>query len=343
MVENNGDLMALHTSGFKLFVLRSRAIGILLTTLALALIISLIQPRFLSPGIVKTILAVTPEIGVIAIGETLLIISGEFDLSVGSVMAFCSFIFVTLLNATHNIVLAIMTTIAMGALAGFLNGFFVLKFGISSFIITLGSLWFWRGIVYLVTGGFPIACDIGHIAPSLYNALSGSITLWGDWTLPCSFLWFILITLIAWLILEYCASGNHIYAAGSNVEAAKAMGVNVMLIKMFCFMLLGILTGVSALLQVARVGSAYPLAGQGYELYAIASAVIGGTLLRGGVGTVWGTFIGVILLGVIDAGLVVLRVPTFWFQTWLGIMVIIVSIINTTTDKLREKIWRRTS
>lgn len=326
----------------KRYVFFARPLGIALVTIILIIVFNTVSPARITPKILQTILAIGPEVGVIAIGQTLLIIAGEFDLSVGSLLAFCSYIFVSVLNSLFNPLIAILITLGVGALAGMLNGFLAVHLKVPSLIATLGMMWFWRGIVYLVTGGFPIPYDFSK-SPHLRDIFAGAIHINEEFGFPTAFLWFIIITFVTWIILEHTSYGNWIYATGGNVEAARAMGVNIKFVKMSCFTILGLLTAFGSLLQVTRVGSAYPLAGTGFELYAIASAVIGGTSLRGGVGTIIGTFFGALLLRIIDAGLVLLRVPAFWFQTFLGATVIIACVINIYIDKLREKAWRHIS
>jgi simple sugar transport system permease protein len=333
-------LMLKEIRDIKRYILFARPLGIALVTIILIIVFNTVSPTRITPKLLQTILATEPEVGVIAIGQALLIIAGEFDLSVGSLLAFCSYIFVSVLNSLSNPLIAILITLGVGALAGMLNGFLVVYLKVPSLIATLGMMWFWRGIVYLVTGGFPIPYDFNK-SPYLRDILTGIIHFSEEFGFPIAFLWFIIITFIAWVILEHTVYGNWIYATGGNVETARARGINVKFVKMTCFTILGFLTAFGALLQATRVGSAYPLAGSGYELYTIASAVIGGTSLRGGVGTIIGTFFGALLLEIIDAGLILLRAPTFWFQAFLGATVILACIINIYIDKAREKTWRR--
>lgn len=295
------------------------------------LIFSLFSPghRFLDPRNLAAMAKLMPDMGIVALGIGILMISGEFDLSIASVLPFCSFIFTQFLIAGLNPFLAFGLVLPIGAAFGLINGVLVVRTGLPSFIITLSTMLFWRGLLYGVSRMMPIS--ILPYVPSgspFAQLMTGQIG-----PVPVQILWFLAFAVILGLLLHRHRFGNWIYATGSNEEAARAMGINVHLVKVVCYMIVGVLCAFSAVMQSVRLGSFAATQGIGFELKAIAAVVVGGTSLRGGVGSMLGMVLGVFIIQIIENGLILMQVPVFGVETFIGIAVILFVLLNNLTHR----------
>jgi simple sugar transport system permease protein len=306
--------------------LEYREIGGIIGLILISAVFAIFSKEFLSIPTFAAILTVTAELGVVAIGAAFLIICGEFDLSVGSIFAVASMAFAILLNAGVAPVLALILTLAVATAMGFINGYITLKTGIPSFIATLGTMMFWRGVLLAVTGGFTISIK----GESLLITLISERFL-GDFT--TSALWLILLTVVFEIVLSGTQYGNWVYATGGNTGVARAMGVNVERVKLINFMICGFLAGFGGCISLARFKLVDPTLGMGMELEAITAAVIGGTLLTGGYGSIVGTFIGAVLIGMIRTGLILAGAPAYWYRAFIGIVLVIAAVINIKIKK----------
>jgi simple sugar transport system permease protein len=288
---------------------------VILTALLLA-IFSLVNRNFLSGANLSVMLKTMPELGIIAIGMTMLIISGEFDLSVGSTFALAPFVMAFLSERAGFPPLAgFVLCLATGVAIGSLNGLITTKVGIPSFITTLGTMMAVRGVVLLLSAGFPEAFERDRPLARVFTGDLGGF--------PVQFLWFVGIAAVAWIVLENYKFGNWTYVTGGNRSASIALGVPVDRVKIMNFMLVGGLAALAGAIQVFRMGSAYSNAGQGMELSAIGATVIGGTMLSGGAGTIVGTLMGTILIFSVENILILSRAPAFWFRFFVGVIVIV--------------------
>jgi len=217
------------------------------------------------------------------------------------------------------------------ALIGALNGFVTLRFGIPSFITTLGAMMVWRGIILLVTGGWPP--EYPTAADPLKAVLVGNLGF-----IYASLLWFVGIVALLWILLERTRFGNWTFATGGNLNAARVMGIPVNRVKMTAFIVTSLLAGFAGVVQGFRLGALVPSAGTGLELDTIAASVIGGTVLTGGIGTVIGTVIGTFLIRVIDNGLIMARAPGYWFRVFIGLLTIVAVIINISIAKRMRRL-----
>ncbi len=282
---------------------------------------TLINGTFASMLNVGNLLAFTPELGMIALAMTLLMTSGEFDLSVGSVFGFAPVLMWFFFNeGVFSLEVAFVITIGVAILIGLTSGLFVTKLGIPSFLVTLGMLLVVRGAALWLTQGFPqrtwaaggsILADIlvsDHIIP----------TPWGDLRIYMSLFWFGLLTLVLGYVLMSSKYGNWIQAAGGNPAAATARGVRVARTKISLFILTAVVAAYSGVTSSIRVSAANPNSGDGYELEVIAMTVIGGTVLTGGKGTIIGTVIGVLLLRVMRNGIVMAGAPALAYKIFIG-------------------------
>lgn len=275
-------------------------------------------------------LSTEAEFAIIAVAVGLLMIAGEFDLSVGSALALCSLVFIRLLGTGIGALPALLLAMAAGVAVGFLNGIITVKAQIPSFITTLGALLLWRGVTLFWSGGRQQGLDVGKI-PGLYGVLEGAKIGF----VPIPFVWLVGITLLILFFLHYHKVGNWVYSTGDNKLAAKAMGINTDRIKIACFMLVGAAVGFAAVMQSFRAGLFSARAGENLELNAVAAAVIGGTALTGGIGSIAGVFWGAMCISLIENGLVMLRIPYWWTFTVFGGIIILSVILSKSIEGRR--------
>lgn len=294
--------------------------------LLLAILVALFQFRsngvFLSAANLQGLLGLLPEVALVAVGVTILMICGEFDLSVGSVFALMPMVMAVLMVDGWPFWLAVAAGLSVCALIGWVNGAVVTRFAIPSFIVTLGMLFIARSLTVVISGGFPPL-----LPPDLPGWLFTRFVGPGD-LFRMSFLWFLMIAVLASLALSRTNFGNWVRATGGFRPAAEAMGVPTARVKIACFMLCSMLAGFAGMLQVLRLGSPLPSIGEGLELQAVAAAVIGGTALTGGIGTVLGGILGATLIRVIDNGLVLSRVDGNWFKFAIGAITILAVVAS---------------
>ena len=303
----------------------TRSFSILVVLIALIIIFTVFSPsgHFLNLENIKVLLAYGSEFSIIALGVGILMIAGEFDLSIGSILVFCSYLFLVFFQLNLNYFFALGLTILGGIALGYINAVVTTRGQIPSFITTLGTMMLWRGLTLWFSGGQQQACDVSS-SPSFITFLNGMI----GGVFPIQALWFIIFGIALGLLLHYTRFGNWIYATGDNVDAARAMGINTHMVKMVAFIIVGILCAFVAGMQIARVSCFTSRTGEGWELKAIAACVVGGTSLRGGIGDMAGIFLGSFAISVIENGLVVLRIPYFWTYTVFG-LVIVFSVLSS--------------
>jgi len=300
--------------------------GALVAFLTLIVIFSLLSPKFFTLKNLTGIFTIVSELGIMTIGIAFLMICGEFDLSVSSVYALSGFIFVTLANQIYS-PLAFLITLVVAAVIGFLNGVITLRARIPSFITTLGMMMFLRGIMLGVTGGETVVYYGDSIMPALLSRFIG-------YGFRPSHIWFLALTVLFSLILTRTRYGNWVFATGGRKEVARAMGVPVERVKIINFIISAVLAALSGCIVLARFKLANASLGLGMELEAIASAVIGGTFLMGGYGTIFGAFLGASLVGMIRTGLVMAGAPAYWYRAFVGAILIIAATINLKLRRL---------
>ena len=286
---------------------------------------TLLNGAFASTLNIGNLLAFTPELGMVALAMTLLMTSGEFDLSVGSVFGFAPVLMWFFFNeGIFSLEVAFIITVFVAALIGLTNGLFVTKLGIPSFLVTLGMLLVVRGAALWITQGFPQrtwAAEGAILADILVSDFSAQ-TPFGEIKVYMSLLWFALLALILGYVLMASKFGNWIQAAGGNPLAATARGVRVGRTKVSLFILTAVVSAWSGVTSSIRVSAANPNSGDGYELEIIAMTVIGGTVLSGGKGTIIGTVIGVLLLRVMRNGIVLAGAPALAYKIFIGAIIL---------------------
>ena len=298
----------------------------------LFLFFSVAAEHFLTPLALSNILSFASILGIIVVGVAMLMIAGEFDLSVGSTFAVASFVWALSMNAGLAPLPAMLLALLVSASLGALNGIIVIRTGIPSFIATLGTMLAYRGIARALGGGD--FAKYTESVPFLFKILNGAIEPVNRLFQPAgnlrvSIFWFILIAVIFAIILRRTRFGNWVFATGGNPEAALAQGVPVKRVKLIAFTLTGLLAGVASVMQFSHRTSVDPLRGEGWELIAVAACVIGGVKLTGGVGTILGAVVGMLLLQMLEQGLVLMGVSVQVFRAVAGLILLLSVILNT--------------
>jgi simple sugar transport system permease protein len=317
---------------FKTYLEKPELAGLILLVALIVLFQFRSNGVFLSYDNVRGMLGILPEMGLVAIGVTILMIAGEFDLSVGSVFALMPMSMAVLMVHGAPFPVAMLAGLALCAVIGFINGYVTIRFEIPSFIATLGMLFIARSLTIVISGGFPPLLP-DDLPTSLFTAFVGPGNMF-----RMSLFWFVGIAILLTLMLSATNFGNWIKATGGFHPAAAAMGIPTARVKMVCFMLCSMLAGFAGMIQVMRLGSPLPSIGEGMELQAVAAAVIGGTALAGGIGTIVGGIIGAALIRVIDNGLVLSQVDANWFKFAIGFLTIFAVIANAWMRKRARSI-----
>jgi len=299
--------------------------GIFLALALLAGGLALASPVFWTADNLLTVARQFSVIAIIAVGMTFVIVAGEIDLSVGSVLALSGVVTASLaVDHGWPLAAAAAAGILGGASAGFINGFLTVALDIPSFIITLGMMSVVRGLTYVLTQGAPVA------------GLPDSMRFLGYGTVlgfPFPVVTMLAVTLAGGVVLAFTRLGRHVYAVGGNPEAARLSGIPTGGVRVFVFALTGALAGLAGIINAGWVTIAQPVAGLGYELDVIAAVIIGGASFSGGKGTVLGTFLGATLMGVLRNGLVLLGVNVYWQQVAIGSVI----VLAVALDRLRRK------
>jgi simple sugar transport system permease protein len=300
---------------------------LLVTWVALALG----DPAFLSLANLSNMFAFIPEFGIVALGMTLLLTAGVFDLSVGSVFGFSALLMYMLVNDLAMAPeLALPIALAACAVIGLVNGVLVARVGITSFLVTLGVALTVRGFALYISEGFPEDTLEGDSL--LKSLLVGDFQVLGL-SIYAGLIWFAVLAVLTWFILDRSPRGNWITATGGNERSAIARGVNTGNVKIGLFILSALLAGFAGIISATRIGSAYAISGTGYELEVIAMCVVGGTSLYGGRGTILGTVIGVILLRSIRNGIIVIGVPGLAYSMFVGLIILAAVILQALVER----------
>lgn len=287
----------------------------------LGLVLTTISPHFLTVPNILNVLRQISVIAIVAVGMTYVIISGGIDLSVGSVLALASVIAAILMKQGANMVFAIIAGLLLGALMGFINSVLITsRIAMPPFIATLATMSVARGLTLVFTGGIPI-----YGLPEQFGFFGGGYLL----GIPVPVIAMLLIFTISHVHLTYTVGGVQLFAVGGNAEAARLSGVNVNRVRTRAYILSGVTAAIGGIILASRLTSVEPLSGTGYELSAIAAAVIGGASLFGGQGSLLGTFFGATIIGVLSNGLNLLNVSTYWQQVVIGGVIAFTVAIGT--------------
>lgn len=303
----------------------SRELAVLAAILILVLVFTILDKSYFTITNLIDIIELSNINSLIAIGITFTIITGGIDLSVGSIFAIVIVTVGHLCVAQVNPILAIILGALLGTLMGSINGLLITKMHLQPFIATLGTMSMYRGIAYVVTGGWPV---IG--IPNSYRYIFIS----NFYEIPSSVIVMLIFAFITHIILKKLRVGNYLFAIGGNEEAAKLSGVNVNITKITAYAMCGLGSALAGMIMLANLGTGEPATGQGYELEAIAAAAIGGASLSGGKGSIVGTLLGSILLAALKIGLIVIGVDTFYQFIVTGAIIVIAAYFEVIQKKL---------
>jgi ribose transport system permease protein len=302
--------------------------SVVLVAVLVIIVAWIMEPKtFMTAQNWVNILRSNATVGILAFGMTFVIISGEIDLSVGSALVAIGAITMYVLNITGSVVIAVLAALAIGALFGTMTGFIVAKGRVPSFIVTLGLMYIYRSVsmYYMKGGGF-----FGEV--EAYKAISN--TLIGGF-LPLPIIYFAVLVAACIYLAKYTKLGRHIYAVGSNKKSARLSGINTDKIKILTFMLMGLAVSLASIIETSRMNSINATSsGQGYEMNAIAMAVLGGTSMAGGRGTMVGTLFGILIMGIINNILTLIGVDPFLVNAIKGLIVILAVLLQA---KERER------
>lgn len=303
----------------------------LIFLVALIIVYAILEPNFLNPRNLFNVMRQVSITGMIAVGMTFVILTGGIDLSVGSILALAGMAAAVVakggtentlsLNAAESVGFGVAAAAAaamiVGAACGFLQGIVVTRFAIPAFVVTLGGMSIFRGATLLLSSGGPI------------SGFDDAYRFWGSARLPdqngipVSVIVFLGFALLAHIVLTYTRYGRHVYAVGGNQEAARLSGLNVKWLILSVYIIVGFFAGLAGFILSSQLNSSEAVAGDGYELRVIAAVVIGGTSLFGGEGSVLGTVIGAILIGVLINGLVLMNVSSYIQQIIIGVIIVL--------------------
>lgn len=319
---NSKTAMRQSASNIKLFM---SEYGILVALILIFLILSVISPVFLTFDNIMNVLRQISINGLLAIGVTFVILTKGIDLSVGSILAFSGVIAASLAQGgAYPVMVCVFFGLLAGAALGLINGFVIAKWNVAPFIVTLGMMSAARGLTFVYSDGRPI--------PNLsegFQFIGGGDIL----GIPFPVILLLAVFLISTIVLYRTKIGRYIYAVGGNEEAAIISGVNIKRVKLFVYTVSGFLAGLAGIVLTSRVTSGLPQAGTSYELDAIAAVVIGGTSLNGGKGRLWGTLVGVLLIGVINNGLDLLNVSSYYQLIIKGLIIAVAVMLDGKSNK----------
>jgi ribose transport system permease protein len=296
-------------------LLGSQEATLLLLVVALVLVLSVTAPLFMTKRNILTLLSQISMTGIAAFALTALMIAGEIDLSIGSMQAFIGIVTMLALNASQNLLIGICTGLGVGAIVGLVNGSLVLRLQISSFIVTLAMLYILRGLTFIVSNASVQNTHQIVAFGQIGNGFTGPV----PWPVALAAAAFI----IFYLILNRMILGRHIYAIGGNRQAATMAGIRVSGVKLLCFAWTSMAAALSAIILVSRMNSGEPKVGQGFEFQTLAAVLLGGVGLRGGEGSLGGTLLAVLLLGILSNGTVLLNINSSWLTAALGMMILL--------------------
>ena len=279
----------------------------------LIIILSYLSPYFFTLTNFKDILLGTAVIGIISFGMTVVLISDGIDLSVGSVVAFCSVILCVSLNAGLGLPFSLALTFIGAISVGLFNGFFISVLKINPFIITLGSMSLVRGIAYIIIGGQPKPFESEIIRFLGTGSIAG---------IPAPIFVLLLVLVVIGFMMKYTQFGRNVYAIGNNEETARLSGINVVKTRILVYCIMAVLAGIAGILLAAQTYAGIPAAGNGYELDALTAVILGGTSLKGGEGRLAGTLLGTLIVALVLNGQNMLGVPYFYQLVSKGLIIV---------------------
>ena len=298
----------------------------LLVLIAMIIIISVLKPNFMAIGNFTNVLKQISVYAMIGYGVTFIIITTGIDLGLGAYMALAGVVAAYIAQTEMPGIVSVLAGAGIGVIIGIANGLIISISKIPPFIVTLGMTTITRGMALLLTNGKPV------------SRLSESFRWWGGGRLfgiPTPIVWLVIMTLISWVLLDHMKFGRYTRAIGGNEKAAVISGINIFRYKVLIYTFSGFCCGFAGVILASRVASGSPSAAQGYELDAIAGSVIGGTSMMGGTGSIFGVLIGAMVIGVLNAGLNMLGVSSYWQEIVKGVIIIVAVIVDERRNRAK--------
>lgn len=312
-------------TALKEFLIKNKSLVVLLT---FCIIVSILNPSFLTVSNILNILRQTSINSVIAVGMTFVILTGGIDLSVGSILAISGAVAAAMISHGNNVFVAVIGALAIGAALGAFNGLIISKGKIQPFIATLGVMTLVRGYTLVFTDGRPISAGSAEASAAFSNIGAGYFL-----GIPLPIYIMIFVFGLAYYILRQTRTGRYVYSLGCNEEATIYSGINTDRIKILVYTISGFLAALAGIIITARLSSAQPQAGTGYELDAIAAVVLGGTSLAGGVGGIFGTVIGALIIGVLNNSLNLMDVSSYYQLLLKGLVILVAVFLDRKQKK----------
>lgn len=297
----------------------TRKAGIVASLILLCLFFTIMSDKFFTRGNMTNILLQSCINGTIAIGMTLVIITGGIQLSVGSIMALSSMVAAKMMAAGIPFYVAILAAVLVGLVCGAIDGLLISILKLQPFLVTMGTMSVYRGMTLIISDGLPVR-GLDSTFLNGMNAWNGSV--------PVPVIILLVLLVIFMFVLKYTRYGQYLFAVGGNEEAARFSCVNTVMVKTRTYAVSGLCCAMAAIIYMGRLAAADPQAGDGYEMNAIAAAAIGGASLAGGKGSLLGTMIGACILGTLSNGLTLLNVPSFYQTLFVGLIILVATVID---------------
>lgn len=314
----------------KLFKMRYE-LAIIFVAVAVYLIFIIGNPKvFTRFDIYYSFMSTIPFVGILALSLTFIVVLGEMDLSFPSVVAFSAWVFGKVFTMTGSVLLGGAAGLVTGIIAGYLNSLLIIRIGVPSLVGTIGTMFFWRGLVNVAAQGKGISF-VDAKSTIFYKMLVGRV---GD-TIPAQAVWMVGLAVLFWFILNRHKYGSHLLFVGDNAASSKMMGINVNRVKIIAFVQVGFFAALVGIISTLEVTYFWPSQGQGYMLPALAAVFVGGTSVFGGKGSIVGTFLGAIIIGSLEAGIISIGLSGFWIQLIFGVFII--ASVSIYTILLRKR------
>lgn len=301
-----------------------REFGVLMVLIGISAVLSIVAPAFIKPQNIINIIRQMTEIGIMAIGMTLVIVCAEIDLSIGSIYGATAMTAALMIKDGISPSVAFIAAIACGAAIGFVNGFLTTKAKMPAFIVSLGTMQIFRSVAYAISGGKSIGAFSDQAQSSWVFGIGGNAG-----PIPVQIILMIALFAVTFIIMKKTKFGFDVYATGGNKRAARLAGINTDRTKIICFVAMGVLAALAGMIGIAYLKSVPTTAGAGREMDVIAAVILGGTSMNGGRGTVLGAFLGAAIMAVVKNGMVLLSVPAFWQSGFIGIIIITAVLMDT--------------
>lgn len=306
-----------------------RKYGVVLVLLLMMIILSIVSPVFLKAQNIMSVLLQVAINGILSLGMVFVMTAGGIDLSIGSMLALAGSIVGVILTADPlKIPIACILAVIACVIFGFVNGVLVARFNMFPFVVTLSTQLVIRGLAYIVTGGYSLT-----LSSKPFRQIGGGKLF--D-AVPYPVLVFAFLSIIAYILMHKTKFGRYVYAVGGNINAATASGVSVFWTRVYTFVISGFCAGVAGVILASRISAGQPNVGSGYETDAIAACVIGGTSFAGGIATIPGTVIGILIIGVIYNGMNLLQINTYWQTIAKGLLIIGAVMLDSAMNKRRK-------